>query len=810
MLLRRAWLSLLAVAFAAAPAWASPNGGDTGSLRAAIEDLIGRFGNRYAKGGHFLGRLSKIEPRLRSAKGAEATRLKKELETLRREALLANPLVADRPILFVVRHQYASDHHNTATLFQTGEINTNKFKGPAAIKVLDLARGGKVRTLLEVPRGVARDPEVSADGRRVVFSMRKDKEDDYHIYEMKADGTGLRQLTSGKGISDIDPVYLGDGRIVFTSSREPKFCMCNRHIMGNLFRMDADGTNLDQIGKSTLFEGHPAVLPDGRILYDRWEYVDRNFGDAQGLWTCNPDGTRHVVYWGNHTPSPGAVLDARPIPGTHRVVVVFSSCHDRPWGALAILDAALGLDGKEPVIQTWPASAMNLVMQGNYDKFKKVSPKYEDPYPLSDRHFLCVRQTGKGDQTAIYLVDTFGNEVLVHAEAPGCFDPMPLAPPVEPPAAVPDAILPGRPNGYFYVHDVYIGAGMEEVKRGTVKSLRVVESPEKRFWSPKAWSIAGQQAPGMNWHDFNNKRILGTVPVEPDGSAFFAVPADRFVYFQLLDDEGMMVQSMRSGTIVRPGETQGCVGCHEERRTAVANTPSLASRKAPRKLEPWYGPERLFNYAAEVQPVFDRHCVSCHDTGKPDGVKLNLAGDVGLIFNISYTQLWSRKQIKAIGAGPAEVLPPRSWGSHASTLVKVIREGHENIKLDRESFDRIVTWIDINAPYYPSYASAYPSNLYGRSPLDDKQLKRLSQITKINLHKQPNAAMISFTRPELSACLNGLAKKNPDGHAEALRIIREGARTLASRPRPDMKGFKLSGNDLERNEKYEALDKTMD
>ena len=185
---------------------------------------------------------------------------------------------------------------------------------------------------------MVRDPDVHFDGRKVIFSMRRNIGEDSHIWEVNADGSGLRQLTSAPGVTDISPLYLPDGAVAFSSSREPKYCMCNRHIMCNLFRMEGDGANIVQIGKSTLMEEHGALLPDGRVLYDRWEYVDRNFGDAQGLWTVNPDGTQHSVYWGNNTPSPGAVLDARPIPGTDRVVCIFGSCHDRPWGAVAVLD----------------------------------------------------------------------------------------------------------------------------------------------------------------------------------------------------------------------------------------------------------------------------------------------------------------------------------------------------------------------------------------------------------------------------------------------------------------------------------------
>jgi len=804
-----------------------PSLGSPETLRAAVRDLSSTFGPRYPKAPELLARLDDIEKRTKAGEAPQD-----EFLELQRQALLANPLIADHPILFISRPQYRSDHHNTETMFQTGEINTDSFVGGSAVKTFDAptgqARTGQVRTLVEVPAGIARDPDVSFDGRRVLFAMRRDKADDSHLYELAVDAAGaaprgpspagkLRQLTSGAGVTDIDPLYLPDGRIAFSSTREPKYCMCNRHIMANLFRMNADGTNIEQIGKSTLHEGHGSLTPDGRILYDRWEYVDRNFGDAQGAWVCNPDGANHAVFYGNNTASPGAMLDNRIVPGSGGALFIstYSSCHDRPWGAIALVDRTRGLDSPAGELRTWPASAMNLVARGGYDTFSQVSPKYEDPYPLADgedslgagKYFLCSRQTGNGEQMGICLIDVFGNEIFLHAEeqgALGCFDPMPLGP-RDRPGVIPDRRDPAEAEGRFYIYDVYIGTGMDKVQRGAVKSLRVVESPEKRSWTASAWDGGtGQQAPGMAWDDFNNKRILGTVPVEPDGSAYFTVPADRFLYFQLLDANGMMIQSMRSGTIARPGETLGCVGCHEDRQSAVGNHPMAATRREPSRLQPFYGPERLYNYYAEVQPVLDRNCVKCHDYGKCGTKKVTLAGDLGVIFNASYVELRSKGLVNVPGAGPAKTYDPYAWGSHTSRLVQVLQKGHNDVKLSKEDFSRIVTWIDLNAPYYPTYASAYPANRFGRSPLDDRQLGDLSRLVGVGLGDNRNVTAVSFTRPEMSPCLAKLDKSDPK-YAQALAIIRAGKAMLAQRPRAEMPGFKPIGPDAQREAKYDAL-----
>ncbi|MCP4375536.1 MAG: hypothetical protein GY794_05095 [bacterium] len=776
----------------------------TETLRAAIGDLTKTYGAKYPGAG-FLAELDAL-----SKTGPEVLKLQKK-------ALIANPLVSGREILYVFRRQYPGDHHNTATMFQTDEINTRKFSGGGLLKAVNL-KTGKVRIVVDPGKaGKIRDPELDFDGKKIVFSMRKSVKDDYHIYVVNVDGSGLKQLTRTPGVFDIDPLYLADGSIVFTSSREPKYCMCNRHIMGNLYKMEADGANIHQIGKSTLHEGHSSLMPDGRILYDRWEYVDRNFGDAQGLWVVNPDGTNHAVFWGNNTGSPGGVIDARMIPGTELCLSIFGSCHDRPWGAVAIIDRRKGVDGRASVVRTWPAGAINSVDNGGIDTFRRYKPKYEDPFPLSDKYFIVSRSIDKScKEMGIYLLDTFGNEIQLHTDAPGCFDPMPIAPRKRPKAS------PSRRDfknnmGVFYVQNAYIGTHMKNVKPGAIKYLRVVESPPKRSWTTQQWGGQGVHCPAMNWHAFENKRILGTVPVEADGSAHFEVPADKFVYFQLLDKDGMMIQTMRSGTIIQSGETQGCVGCHENR---VEDTPPLkkvplAMKHSPSKLEGWYGKARNFSFQAEVQPVFDKHCVKCHDFGKPGAKKFILAGDRTVAFNASYTELWSKRGIKCIGGGTHKHQKAYAWGAHASKIIKVIREGHpkvegrKDVKLDlsKEDLDRIVTWIDINGPYYPEYESAYPNNPVGRCPLNKAQLGKLRKLTgaRFVTGHRGRGPQIAFERPELSPCLQKLQKDSPK-YKEALAIIQAGKDMLKKTPRADMDGFKPCPEHARRLAKYHRLE----
>jgi hypothetical protein len=830
---------VIAVASSVAVAGTADAGaeGTPATLCAAIRDLAADFPDQYPAGPDLLRRLETIERRMSSGSAADRRAAQADFAALQREALTAHPLLRRWPILFVVRPQYAPDHHNTGTDFQPGEVSARGFRGGGALKVLDPARGG-VRTVFSTATGALRDPDVHFDGQRIVFAMRQDGSDSYHIVEVRADGSGLRQLTRAAPDSDVDPAYLPDDRIVFTSTRDLKYCGCNRHVQGSLFAMESDGANVHQISRNNLFDSRPSVMQDGRILYDRWEYVDTMFGPRFALWTARPDGSQHALFCGNNDWAPGAIFDAREIPGTQQVVAVYGACHDRPWGAMVVLDRRRGLDGMSPVVRSWPPDITRYMANppgyrlgdnppGQIDTFAGLPVKYEDPWPLADpaagrgagKYFLCSRTTGRGEQMGIFLVDVFGNQVLLHAEEPGCFDPMPLAPRARPPV-IPPRVAYARPEGTFYVADVYRGSGMDRLPRGTVKWLRVVEAPAKRNWTGPMWNMDTFQAPAMNFNCTNNKRILGDVPVEADGSAYFDVPADKFVFFQALDSQKMMVQSMRSGTMLMPGEQVGCVGCHEGRLEGTplhrAGPPPMALRREPSRIEPWYGPPREFNYLTEVQPVFDRHCTSCHDYGKEAGKDLNLSGDLGLVFNTSYLELHRKSArrwfpdppgapkllVKAVHDGPPEVLPPYAWGSHRSRLADVLREDHHGVKIDRSGFERIVTWIDLNTPYYGSYYSVYRDNVYGRAPLNDRQLARLAELTglpyrnpqdHVNLNHQAipgtelAGSQVSFTRPELSPCLAGLDPKGPR-YQEALAIIRAGKEQLDRLPREDMLG----------------------
>ena len=757
--------------------------------------------------------------------------------------------LADKSIVCVLRAQYPVDHHNTANIFQRGEINQNSWhklaKGGSRLFKIDFdAEGNPSQTiLLELPKGIIRDVEASYDASHILFSMRKSFEDSYHIYEMDLQSRKIKQLTRLAEVSDIDPIYLPDGDIAFASTRAAKYCGCNRHIMCNLYKMSPDGANITQIGNSIEFEGTPSITRDGKILYTRWEYVDRNFSGAQGLWTCNPDGTRHALYWGQETKNPA--LNGIQIPNSNKVAAILSSCHDIAWGALAIIDKNIGVEGEKSVVKIFPESARKLIDKPGdkyADSMKAVKIKYEDPEPISEKFILSSRQASEKSQTMnLYLTDIeSGTDVLVgkSTEGMGLFDAKLLARRTPPMTAAPQRSYDTSEKALAYVSDVYEGTHLKGVKRGDIKYLRIVENPPKLYWSGGYWENEGSQAPAMNYDDYDDKIILGTVPVESDGSAYFEVPAEKFIYLQALDANGDMLQTMRSGMSILPGEIASCAGCHESRTAPppASLRHSLALKRKPSKIKPTpagaTGSE--FSYIKNIQPILDRHCVKCHDFGGKGSEKIVLCGDRGLVFNQSYLQLHSKKAISAIGAGPDAVVEANTWGAKHSKIVRMIRNGHSGVKMPENEFAVLRAWIDLNAPYYSTEDSAYPQNPSGRSPLAFAEIQRIFELAapeaekigyskkeileqkapfgvwKNNVIKNRIAArlyrfeIVSFDRPEMSPILKAIPKGTP-AYGEALEIIRQGARRLDSKPRADMESFASSEDAKTKNKRAAAL-----
>jgi len=584
-------------------------------------------------------------------------------------------------------------------------------------------------------------PDLSYDGKKVLFAyckyyphvigmakVDKDKlpEDAfYHIFEMNVDGSGLRQITYGR-YDDFDARYLPNGEIVFLSTRKGTFLQVSKACseattketcpdsyvrcgggdtrpvaVFTLHVVDANGENLRPISAFENFEWTPSVTHDGRIIYARWDYIDRFNGPYISLWSTNPDGTNSQLVYGNYTVRPQCVFEAQSIPGSRRLVFTAAAHHSIIGGSLALLDRTQGTEEERPLTRITPEVCFPET-EGWDDMY------YANPYPLSEEFYLVAWSDrrlpghtlfGKTwdpnnphNAMGIYLYDSFGNLELLHRD-PNISSMTPLAVRPRPkPAVIPPMVAwDGPQEGRFMLQDVYQGLG---VPKGTIKRLRIVGVP------PKVQPHMNSPNLGVSRED-PGKFVLGTVPVEADGSAYFRVPSGVPVFFQALDADGLAVQTMRSLTYVMPHQTQSCIGCHEPRDSSppVARPP-LALLREPSKLAP--GPEGTWpmRFDRLVQPVLDKHCVSCH---KADGKAPKLALTADKAYDTLLT--FGDKDLEKLAfERPRSV--PGDCTARKSKLYALLSQpkGHEGVQLDAESLDRIVVWMDLYAHRQGSFS----------------------------------------------------------------------------------------------------------
>jgi formylglycine-generating enzyme required for sulfatase activity len=255
----------------------------------------------------------------------------------------------------------------------------------------------------------------------------------------------------------------------------------------------------------------------------------------------------------------------------------------------------------------------------------------------------------------------------------------------------------------MYMADVYSGRGLKGVPKGSVKKMRIFTYQYSYHGMGGQNNRVGLDGP------WDVKRIMGTVPVESDGSALFRIPANTPISMQPLDSDGRAMAIMQSWATAMPGETQSCIGCHERQNDAPPTKRTLASRKTPSEITPWYGPTRGFSFKREVQPVLNKYCVGCHD-GKPrkDGKKLPdfiarpAVRQGGTQFTPSYVAL--RSYVRGITMeGDMHMLEPYEVHANTTALVQMLEKGHHNVKLSGEAWDRIATWIDLNTPAHGTW-----------------------------------------------------------------------------------------------------------
>ena len=685
------------------------------ALRMAVEDLSKSFPDTYPGGAGFLARLAALEAEqgaLPAGSGPEAhAGIVERFAALQREALLANPLLDFERLLMIRRsaenpgllhNSYGNDDLPPAAYQNT--VVALDYKTP----------GATPETLYTPPADVyLGDLDLHWDAERMLFSMPDDT-GKWNIMELRlADGQCARvPLIEDPDIHNYDACYLPDDRIVFTSTAPivgvP--CLGGRSKVANLYLRGLDGG----IRRLTNDQDHnwcPAVLNDGRVLYQRWEYADIAHAFTRLLFSMNPDGSRQMEYYGSNSFWPTAMFFARPVPGhPTKVVTIVGGHHDEPrQGELVVLDPTLGRTEANGVVQRIPGFGEKVepvILDG---LISTSWPRFLHPYPLGEKYFLVSCRPAWDALWGVYLVDVFDNFTLLYEE-PGraMFEPVALRKTPRPPV-IPDVVKPEMTTSDVMLADVYVGPGLAGVPRGSVKSLRLISYDFTFHGLGAEPDRVGLDGP------WDVKKIVGTVPVEDDGSAYFRMPAMTPVAVQPLDADGKALALMRSWMTGVPGETLSCVGCHErQNNTSAPGMQPKAFRRPPSDPAPWYGPQRGFSFEREVQPVLDAYCVDCHgpDTG-PFDLTAKPAERVPSAFQMhfspSYMELRRWVHTPTLESD-AHLLPARAFHADTSRLVQILRDGHYGVNLSPEAWDRIVTWIDLNAPFHGTWKEVVAAN----------------------------------------------------------------------------------------------------
>ena len=753
------------------------------ALRLAIEDMTAQFGSKYPQGPQLLKQLAELTKQQRALKGGTPEKkepIEKALSEVRSRAMLSHPALNFDNLLFVRQHSRGFSTY-------TGHLA----KGNPGGNLCVLSRAGsgnKVIDLVpELNNGVFGRFDLSFDATKVVFCYVEEGQR-FRIYEIdinpktgRRTGSKLRQLTKndkreaetmkqfsgafcGGGFDDIDPIYLPDGNIMFASTRSERSVLCFPASVTTLHLMDADGKNTRCISRGQVNETNPSVLSDGRVVYMRWEYVDKGFGNAQSLWLIRPDGSGSDHVHKNNLVRPGAMVNACSIPGSQKIMTIAAGHHGGMAGPVVLVDNRKNRRNAQGLTNITP----ELSYPGLFP-MKATGGPFREPYPFSEKFYLVSHRPPAAKEKiavtkemdakekmaakekmdakkkmdsnyVIYTLDAWGNRAELYRDSEfSCHQPTPLRPRHTPPmvASVADAetvdTSKAKMEGLatMFLADVY--QGLTGVERGRVKYIRVMDALNLGWDDTYRAGIqgdgGGQQASAVSLGgDVAIKKVHGLATVHEDGSAFFSVPANENLYFQALDENFMELQRMRTFINLMPGENRSCVGCHEVRRKAprlkLANPMAMDRPVEKLYFQPGDTGPRMVHFNQDIQPILDKHCIGCHGGEKPKG-DLALTGDLTTHFSQSYENLSKKKLVSYLhtsgfGSSHVPAEPPLTFGSHRSIMVERIQKAPCKAKITREEFIKIVTWIDANAPFYGTHHGK--KNIKWKDDLDFRPL----------------------------------------------------------------------------------------
>jgi formylglycine-generating enzyme required for sulfatase activity len=744
------------------------------AVRLAVTDLIVTHGTKYSRGKQYLARLNKLadartamlkSPGGRPKPAQTARKLLGDLQRLRAEALLNNPLLKGLDVLIVKRAVKRSGDFNQLAMPSNHQCNSCLVRGgydnEIAILSLDKPQG-KLRALYRPSdKGYVGEIDLDFDAKKLLFT-RSDRTN-WKVWEI---GIGGREPKRPRQVSKMpddvdsfDACYLPGGRIIFgsTAAFQSVPCWHGLERVTNLYSMNADGAGARRLCFDQDHNFHPVALPSGQVLYHRWDYTGPSHIFLRELMVMNPDGTGQRAVYGTNTWFPNSLYFPRPVPGRKGMMVcILSGYHGvHRMGQLVLLDTTRGGKGVAPLVKRISGRGDRITPRIADALVNKDWPKFLHPYPLSDKQFLVSCWKGGNRPWGLYLTDVFDNLVLIREDAGhALLEPVPLVARSKP-HRIPDRVDLTRTNGVVFLQNIYAGPGLAGVPKGAIKNLRVIA------YNFGYLGLAGPDKIGYGG-PWEAMRILGTVPLGADGQAVFRAPANTPLAVQALDAEGKAVQLMRSWFTLMPGETQSCIGCHEP----ASDTPPMskpARAQAPVDITPWYGPARGFDFEREVQPVLTAYCIRCHD-GKADPKgrrKPDLRPEKdhpryqgrtisGLGFKRMHPAMKSKTGGRVLYTPAYDALLPYirrvsieddvslltagEYHADTSELIQILAKGHHGVKLDTEARDRLVTWIDLNAPCHGTWGDVhpYPSNAAKRradmrklvgGPSDDPEAK---------------------------------------------------------------------------------------
>ncbi len=606
-------------------------------------------------------------------------------------------------------------------------------------------------TLYSPPEGmIIANPDIHFDGRRMLFASIGTNER-WHVFELDLATKKVRQVTPEdyKDFDSFEPIYTPDGKIIFASTATFLGLPCtdgNRRMSG-ILHYDPETGVTRQLTFDQDSNWDPVVMNDGRILYQRWEYADLAHSNSRLLFTMNPDGTNQQAYYGSNSYFPTSFFNARPIPGHATAVVGIATGHHgiSRSGRMLVIDPAIGRKEAEGVVAEIPYYGKKVEPIVRDRLVEGVWPQFLQPYPLSETYFVVSMKPTSQSLWGLYLVDIFGNMTLIIESETAAFIEPVLAEALPHPPVIPNRVNPDSRTATIFVQDVYEGGGLKGIPRGEVKNLRIISYGFSPYGQGGLLGTIGMDGP------WDIKRVLGTVNVEPDGSAMFEVPANTPIALQPLDSEGKALQLMRSWFTAMPGETLSCIGCHEDKNRAPLPGIRKASQKKPQTINQWYGKERGFSFAHEVQPILDRACVSCHNEKRPELIYLKgdkrinnwssrIGGSAnpsyGGDFSVSYGNLHRFVRRPGIESD-LDMLVPMDVHADQTELMQILLKGHYNVKLTTEEWEKLAAWIDMNAPYHGRRSSINTYHRTKQSRMVRAQYAEMFNVVEPDLETLP-------------------------------------------------------------------------